>query len=38
MPCADAGEAFAGLSGYYLDAHPDKAGPLREAMTRACNR
>ena len=38
MPCADAREAFAGLSGYYLDAHPDKAGPLREAMTTACAR
>ena len=38
MPCADAREAFAGLSGYYLDAHPDKAGPLREAMARACAR
>jgi hypothetical protein len=38
MPCADAREAFAGLSGYYLDAHPEKAGPLREAMARACNR
>ncbi|HJX62366.1 MAG TPA: hypothetical protein VJ860_00265 [Polyangia bacterium] len=38
MSCADAREAFAGLSDYYLDAHPDKAGPIREAMARACNR
>lgn len=38
MSCADAREAFAGLSGYYLGAHPEKTGPLREAMARACNR
>lgn len=36
MGCAYARAIFATLSPYYLDAHPGKAGPLREAMTRAC--
>jgi hypothetical protein len=38
MGCPDARATFATLSSYYLDTHPGQAGPLREAMTRACNR
>jgi hypothetical protein len=38
MGCPHARATFASLSSYYLDSHPGQAGPLREAMTRACTR
>ena len=38
MGCPRARASLASLSSYYLDSHPGQAGPLREAMTRACAR